>query len=772
MSDAPADPPRDPESAGLSATDRDALAFHAAYPPGKLSLSPTKPMATQRDLALAYSPGVAAPVRAIAENPEAVYDYTSKGNMVAVVSNGTAILGLGDLGPAASKPVMEGKAVLFKRFADIDAFDLEISFKDPEKFIECVAGFGDSFGGINLEDVRSPECFEIEAALRERLDIPVFHDDQHGTAIIAAAGLINALHLTGRKFEDVRLVLVGAGAAGLSVLELVKSLGVKDENVTIVDVKGVVHLGREDLHERVRRHARQTERRTLADAMVDADVMLGLSAGGIVSKEMVRSMSADPIIFAMANPTPEIMPDEVKSVRSDAVIATGRSDFPNQVNNVLGFPYIFRGALDVRAKTINEEMKLAAARALAELARQDVPDEVSRAYKADRLSFGRDYIIPAPFDPRLISWVPAYVAQAAVDSGVARKPIESEARYRATLARRLDPTASLQQYVTSVIRGEDRRIVFAEGEEPRVIRAAHAFQSQGLGRAVLVAREQVARANMKELGLEDVDFEIRNARLSDDNPDYVDFLYERLQRRGFLRRDVQRLVNNDRNVFSACMLRFGHADGLVSGVTRHFNNTLSDIRLVLDEQAGGRMIGLSVALARGRTLVIADTNVAEFPDAPALADIAEGAAKAARKLGLSPRAAFLSYSTFGNPPGVRTEKVQEAVEILTARGADFEFDGEMAADIALDPDHHRLYPFSRLSGPANVLIMPAVHSASIATRLLKAAGGATVIEGLLVGLERSVQIARLTSSVADIVNLAGMAAFDLSQRGDELETQT
>lgn len=751
------------ENEKISSTDADALDFHRASPPGKVAMIPTKPMATQRDLALAYSPGVAAPVRAIADNPDAIYDYTSKGNTVAVVSNGTAILGLGNLGAAASKPVMEGKAVLFKRFADIDGFDLEINYTDPDKFVDCVAGFGDSFGGINLEDIKSPECFEIEARLREKLDIPVFHDDQHGTAIIAAAGLINACHLTHRKFEDLKLVLCGAGAAGLSVLELVKSLGVQHDNVTVVDVNGVVHTGRNDLHDRLARHARETDLRTLKEAMVDADVFLGLSAGGIVNQDMVKSMAADPIIFAMANPTPEIMPDEVRAARSDAIVATGRSDFPNQVNNVLGFPYIFRGALDVRARTINEEMKLAAARALADLARQDVPDEVSTANKTDGgLRFGRDYIIPSPFDPRLISFVPPYVARAAIETGVARIPIEDEEKYRQSLARRLDPTAALQQRVTQSISGSNKRIVFAEGEEPSVIRAAFAFQSQGLGQAVLVAREEVAKANMRSLGLPDDVLEIQNARLSDRNADYADWLYKRLQRQGYLRRDVQRLVNNDRNVFSACMLKFEDADGMVTGVTRHFTNTMSDIRLVLDPAPGGRVIGLTVALARGKMLVIADTNVTEFPDSDGLAEIAVGAAHAARRLGLDPRVAFMSYSTFGNPPGERTTKVQSAVSRLDQLDLDFEYEGEMAVDIALDPHHRDRYPFSRLSDAANVLVMPAVHSASIAARLLKAAGGATVIEGLLIGLEKSVQVARVGSNVSDIVNLAGLAAYDLN----------
>ncbi len=742
--------------------DADALDFHMRPVPGKLGVAPTKPMATQRDLALAYSPGVAAPVLAIAENPEAVYDYTSKGNMVAVVSNGTAILGLGNLGPAASKPVMEGKAVLFKRFADIDAVDVEVDYTDPDKFIDCVRGFGSTFGGINLEDIKAPECFEIETRLREELDIPVFHDDQHGTAIIAAAGLINACDLTGRRFEDLKVVLCGAGAAGLSVLELIERMGVKPENTTVVDIEGVVYTGRPGGHERLMKHAVDTDKRTLADAAKGADVLLGLSAAGVFTKEIVKSLAPDPIIFAMANPTPEITPEEVREVRNDVIMATGRSDYPNQVNNVLGFPYIFRGALDVRARTINEEMKIAAARALAALAREDVPDEVARAYRVDRLQYGRDYIIPTPFDPRLISWVPPFVAQAAIDTGVARRPIPENESYKQVLARRLDPTAALQQRIASSIRAEQKTIVFAEGEEPAVIRAAYAFQTQGLGKPILVAREDVVVANMKELGIPAGTLEVCNARLSEHNAEYSDYLYERLQRKGYLRRDVQRRVNNDRNVFSACMLKMGHADGMVTGVTRHSNVVMNDVELVLDPVAGSRTVGVTAAVTRGRTLIIGDVSVTEFPDAQALSEIAIATAHAARRLGLTPHVAFLSYSSFGNPPGERSEKMQHAVRILDELGVDFEYEGELAADVALDPEHHQLYPFSRLSEPANVLIMPAVHSASIAVRLLKAAGGATVIGPMLVGLEKPVQIARLGASVSDIVNLAGIAAYDLN----------
>ncbi|MEN0654130.1 MULTISPECIES: NADP-dependent malic enzyme [Hyphobacterium] len=746
----------------LTPFEQDALDFHRLPTPGKLSLAPTKPMATQRDLSLAYSPGVAVPVKAIAENPDAAYDYTSKGNMVAVVSNGTAILGLGNLGAMASKPVMEGKAVLFKRFADIDAFDIEVNYTDPDQFVECVAGFGATFGGINLEDIKSPECFDIERRLREMLDIPVFHDDQHGTAIIAAAGLINACEISGKKLSDLNVVLVGAGAAGLSVIELLQSMGVDKDKTVVVDKDGVVHTGRNDLFPRLRDQAVKTQMRTLEEAVRGADCLIGLSAAGVVTQSMVRSMAPDPIIFAMANPTPEILPELIKEVRGDAIVATGRSDYPNQVNNVLGFPYIFRGALDVRARTINEEMKIACARALADLAREDVPDEVSDAYTGSRLQFGPEYIIPTPFDPRLISRVPPYVAKAAVESGVARIVPQDTESYRQSLARRVDPTAALQQRVASVLRGAQKTIVFAEGEAPSVIRAAHAFQTQGLGKAILVAREDIAEANMKELGLPTGELEIVNARLSDFNYDYAKFLYERLQRKGYLKRDVQRLVNTNRNVFSACMVKLGHADGMITGVTRHTNVAMNDIRLVIDPVAGGRVVGINTAISRGRTLLIGDVLEAEFPTSAELADIAVEMAATARRFGLTPRVAFLSYSSFGNPPGERTEKMAGAVRILDARGVDFEYEGEMAADVALNPDHHELYPFSRLTEPANVLVMPAVHSASIATRLLKAAGAATVIGPVIVGLEKPVQIARLGSSVSDIVNLAGLAAFDPS----------
>ena len=756
--------PRPPKKRFI--TDEQALRFHAEPTPGKLALQPTKPMATQRDLSLAYSPGVAVPVEAIAANPETVYDYTSKGNMVAVISNGTAILGLGNLGAMASKPVMEGKSVLFKRFADIDSFDIEVEEEDAQAFIECVKRFGNTFGGINLEDIGSPECFIIEQELRDLLDIPVFHDDQHGTAIIATAGLINACHLTGRKFEDIKLVLSGAGAAGLSVLNLVKRLGVKDENAIVIDSRGVIYRGRKEYMDQWKApHAVETDKRTLAEAMEGADVFFGLSVAGIVTKEMVKSMAPNPIIFAMANPDPEILPEDIKAVRDDAIIATGRSDYPNQVNNVLGFPYIFRGALDVRARNVNEEMKLACAHALADLARQDVPEEVAAAYHGNRPKYGPEYIIPAPFDPRLISEIPPYVAQAAMDTGQARKPIEDMEAYKKSLARRQDPTAAILQGISASVQEEPKTIVFAEGEEPAVIRAAQAFQQRGLGKAILIGREKPIYDNMKLLGVENPEsLTVLNARLFDRNAEFTEYLYSRLQRKGFLRRDAQRLVNNDRNVFSALLLHHGLADGMVSGVTRSYDVVLRDVRLVLDHRPEERTMGVSVVVNKGKTLFIADTNVTELPDAWDLANIAESTARFAREFGFEPRVAFLSYSTFGNPVGERMEKVREAVKILDDREVDFEYEGDIAADVALDPMHMLTYPFSRLTDSANVLVMPAIHSASIATKLLDSVGGATVLGPFLTGLEKPVQICSLGATASDIVQMATLAAFAPSHR--------
>jgi malate dehydrogenase (oxaloacetate-decarboxylating)(NADP+) len=746
-------------------TDQEALDFHEFPTPGKLSVTPSKPMATQRDLSLAYSPGVAVPVLAIAKDPDTAYDYTAKGNLVAVISNGTAILGLGNLGALASKPVMEGKSVLFKRFADIDSIDIEVTTTDPDELITVVKNIAVTFGGINLEDIKSPECFIIESRLKELCDIPVFHDDQHGTAIIAAAGLINACEITGRDIRDIKVVVSGAGAAGLSCISLIKTLGARHENVIVCDREGVVYRGREKGMDQFKSaHAVDTPLRTLEEAMVGADCFLGLSAKGAVSKAMVASMAPNPIIFAMANPDPEISPEDIMSVRQDAIIATGRSDYANQVNNVLGFPYVFRGALDVRARTINEEMKLAAAKALANLAREDVPDEVMAAYHGRQLKFGPGYIIPTPFDPRLIAAIPPAVAQAAMDTGVARRPIADMDDYKDRLAQRLDPTASLQQRLQEAVRAKPKTIVFAEGEDPAVIRAAYQYEQLEMGHAILIGREEQVRRNMGLVGVPaDAKVEVFNARLSDRNADYTDYLYKRLQRHGYLMRDCQRLVNQDRNVFGSCMVALGDADGLVTGTTRTTDQALGEVMLAIDALPRTRPIGMSILIAKGRTLFVADTSVTEMPGAEDLAQIAIQAAGAARRMGFTPRVAFVAFSTFGRPMGERSQKCRDAVAILDRmEDIDFEYEGEMSVDVALSSDSKRLYPFSRLSEPANVLVMPAIHSARISTELVETLGGATVVGPLLVGLRKSVQICGLSAPVSEIVTLATLAAYDVN----------
>ncbi|WP_153771650.1 NADP-dependent malic enzyme [Labrenzia sp. CE80] len=749
----------------VSFTDQEALQFHQEGRPGKLEVTPTKPMATQRDLSLAYSPGVAVPVQAIADDPSRAFDYTTRGNLVAVISNGTAILGMGNLGALASKPVMEGKAVLFKRFADVDSIDLEVDTEEVEDFINSVRYLGPSFGGINLEDIKAPDCFIIEQRLRELMDIPVFHDDQHGTAIIAAAGMINALHLTGRDMKTVKVVCNGAGAAGIACIELIKAMGVPHENVILCDTKGVIYKGRaEGMNQWKSAHAVESEARSLYDALKGADVFLGVSVKGALTHDMLRAMAPNPIIFAMANPDPEITPEEAAEVRDDAIVATGRSDYPNQVNNVLGFPYIFRGALDVQATTINDEMKVACAQALAELAREEVPDEVAAAYRGNRPKFGPEYIIPVPFDPRLISSIPPAVAQAAMDSGVARRPIVDMEVYKQQLSARRDPVAGTLQRIFSKVRQMPKRVVFAEGEEEPVIRAAVSFVNQGLGQAILIGREDEVKSVALAAGV-DINrpgIVIQNARLSNRNSDYAQFLFGRLQRKGYLLRDCQRMVNNDRNYWGAIMVARGDADAMVTGLTRNYSVALDTVRACIDTKPGHRVIGVSLALARGRTVLIADTAVIDMPTSEELADIAEEAAHVARKLGYEPRVAMLAYSTFGHPKGERSEKVQEAVKILDRRRVDFEYDGEMAADIALNMDKMASYPFCRLTGPANVLVMPAFHSASISTKMLQELGGSTVIGPLLVGLDKPVQIVPMGAKDSDIVNMAAIAAFNVT----------
>ncbi|MCW1431842.1 NADP-dependent malic enzyme [Novosphingobium sp. JCM 18896] len=743
-------------------TEREALFYHKTIRPGKIEIIASKPMATQRDLSLAYSPGVAVPVQAIADDPATAYDYTAKGNLVAVISNGTAILGMGNLGALASKPVMEGKAVLFKRFADVDSIDIELASENVEALIEAIAMMEPSFGGINLEDIKAPECFIIEQTLRERMKIPVMHDDQHGTAIIAAAGLVNACFITGRKFEDVKVVVNGAGASALACTALIKSMGVRHENVTVCDTKGVIYKGREGIDQFKSAHAIDTDKRTLAEAIKGADIFLGLSAKGAVTQDMVKTMADEPIIFAMANPDPEITPPDAKAVRPDAIVATGRSDYPNQVNNVLGFPFIFRGALDVRATAINEEMKIAAARAIAELARQQVPEEVAAAYGQNH-QFGRDYIIPAPFDPRLMEVVSSAVAKAAMDSGVAQLPIEDFDAYRHSLKARLNPTTSVLTNVYAQARANPKRVVFAEAEEDVVLRAAIQFRDFEYGTPVLVGRTQAVTDKLLELGISNPEsFEIHNSATSPHVPAMVDYLYQRLQRRGFMERDVKRMVNQDRNVFASLLVALGHGDAMISGVTRPFSQSIKEVRQVLDPKPGALPFGIHLTIAKNNTVFIADTTINERPSAEDLAHIAIETAAVARRLGHEPRVAFLSFSTFGNPAGRWLDNIRDAVALLDARDPGFEYEGDLAPDAALNPNIMKNYPFSRLSAPANVLVMPGLQSANISAKLLRELGGNTTIGPMLIGMEKPVQIAPMTAIAPDVLTLAVLAAAGIT----------
>ncbi len=739
-------------------TTREALFYHETIRPGKIEIIASKPMATQRDLSLAYSPGVAAPVEAIAENPQLAAKYTARSNLVAVISNGTAILGLGNLGALASKPVMEGKAVLFKRFADVDSIDIELDTEDPDKFIEAVALMEPTFGGINLEDIAAPECFIIEQALRERMNIPVMHDDQHGTAIIAAAGLINAAHITGRNLKDCRMVVNGAGASALACTALIKAMGIPHENVIVCDRSGPIYPGRDNVDQWKSAHAVPTEARSLEEALVGADIFLGLSAAGALKPEWVANMAEQPIIFAMANPTPEIMPDDAKAVKPDAIIATGRSDFPNQVNNVLGFPFIFRGALDVQATAINEEMKIAAAHAIAGLAREQVPEEVAAAYGVKH-KFGPEYIIPAPFDPRLMEVVSCAVAKAAMDSGVAQAPIEDFEKYAHQLKARLNPTTSVLTRVYEEAKAHPKRVVFAEAEDDVVLRAAIQFRDFGYGTPILVGRTKAVVDRLHMLGVSDPgSFEIQNSADSVHVPEMVDFLYNRLQRRGHTERDVRRMVNQDRNVFASLLVALGHGDAMISGLTRPFAQTMKEVSLVLDPKPGQIPFGIHLMIGKNYTVFLADTTINERPTAEDLAHIAKETAAVARRLGHEPRVAFLSYSTFGNPSGRWLENIRGAVSLLDAEQPNFEYEGEMAPDAALNPKVMELYPFSRLSAPANVLIMPGLQSANLSAKLLRELGGAPTIGPMLIGMEKPVQIAPMTAIAPDVLTLAVLAA--------------
>ena len=742
-------------------SDKEALEFHLNNKSGKIEIISSKPMTTKRDLALAYSPGVAAPVKAISENPDLAYDYTTKGNLVAVISNGSAILGLGNLGAIASKPVMEGKAVLFKRFADIDSIDLEIDSNDTDEIIKSIKNFSKSFGGINLEDIAAPDCFVIEEKLKEILDIPVFHDDQHGTAIITSAALLNALDIAKKDIKKIKMVINGAGASAMACSNLFKKFGVPEKNITMLDRKGVIYKGRDNLNKWKSSHAIKTKDRTLKDAIKNADVFLGLSSAGSLKKEMVKLMAKNPIIFACANPDPEITPEEVESVREDAIMATGRSDYPNQVNNLIGFPYIFRGALDVRAKIINEEMKIAAANAIASLARERVPDEVVAAMGGERPTYGRDYIIPSTFDPRLISVIPVAVAKAAIKSGVARKKIENFDIYSEQLKQRLDPSVTIMQGINNQIKKTNKKVVFADGEDENNLKAAIAFKNSGLGTPIIVAKEEIIKKKLKEIGYsENFDIKIMNSKNKVLREKYVKFLFNKLQRKeGLLERDCDKMIRNDRVIWASCMVECGDADAMVTGNTRRYSSSLKKISKVVDSRPGEIMFGLNMVVNKGKTVFIADTTVHEYPSSKQLAEIAKSSARVVRLFGFDPKIAFLSHSTFGTPLTSRTKHIRDAVEILKEMKVDFKFDGDMQPDVALNEEYKELYPFSDIVGKANVLIMPGQHSAAISYKIMKTLGGAKVIGPLLIGLGRAIEIAPLRSSTSDILNLASVAAY-------------
>ena len=741
-------------------SDKEALDFHIKGKSGKIEINSSKPLTTKRDLSLAYSPGVAAPVKQIAKNPDLAYDYTSKGNLVAVISNGSAILGLGNLGALASKPVMEGKSVLFKRFADIDSIDIEIDNNDPNAIIETIKNIGGTFGGINLEDIAAPDCFIIEQKLKELLNIPIFHDDQHGTAIITTAALINALDISKKKIEKVKIVVNGAGASAQACANLFKSSGVKSENIIMCDSKGVIYKGRKNVDQFKSAHAIDTKLRTLDDAIKGADVFLGLSAKDVVSKNMVNSMAKNPIIFACANPDPEIKPELIKETRSDAIIATGRSDYPNQVNNLIGFPYIFRGALDVRAKEINEEMKVAAAKAIALLARENVPDEVAAAYGGDRPRYGKDYIIPSTFDPRLISIIPAAVADAAMRSGVARKEIKDLEIYKDQLTNRLDPTMSLMQGINAKVRKNPKRVIFAEGEDENMLKAAIEFGRNKLGTPILIGTEKRIKEQLKNIGLdENYSIEIVNSTDKIKRDKYVKHLYKKLQREGQLERDVDRLVRNDRIAWGASMIACKDADAMVTGNIRHYAASIEKLKKVTEPRPGEEIFGMTMITLKGKTILVADTNVQDFPSPERLVKVSKSCVRVARLFGFDPKVAFLSHSTFGKPISKNTKHVRDAIDLLKKEKVDFDFDGEMQPDVALNPIYQEIYPFSKIVGNANILIMPALHSAAISTKLMKVFGGGKLIGPLLIGLGSPIEVAPLRASTSEILNLASIAAY-------------
>ncbi len=744
----------------MSSRRQEALDYHAQGRPGKIQVTATKPFKDQRDLSLAYTPGVAEPCLEIAKRPEDAYLYTAKGNLVAVVSNGTAVLGLGNIGALAGKPVMEGKGILFKAFADIDVFDLEVGSENPDDVIRFCQLLEPTVGGINLEDIRSPDCFYIEQRLRETLGIPVFHDDQHGTAIISGAALLNALDVVKKDIDKIRVVFSGAGAAAIATADHYVKLGVKRDHIVMCDQKGVIHTGRQDLDQYKGRFASETKARVITDALKGADVFVGLSVGGIITGEMLAEMAKKPIIFALANPNPEIMPDDAKRARPDAIVATGRSDFPNQVNNVLGFPFIFRGALDARAKKINDEMEMAATRALAQLAKEEVPESVTRAYGGDTLKFGPDYIIPKPFDPRVLLWVAPAVAWAAVASGIAGRIIDVE-EYRAELEARLGPARQVMRGLITRAQQDPPSIVFPEGDDPRIVRAARILADEGIARPILLGDLDAIRHQADDASLTLEDIELLDPHTAPDREQFAAELWQRRQRRGMTRREAQTQVL-DPIYYGLLMLRAGRADALVAGEEIEYPDSIRPALEVIGVEPGRKHVsGIYMMIFRQQTFFFADTTVNIEPDAETLAEIATATANFVRRLGVEPRVAMLSFSNFGSVKHPQARKVQQAVSLLHERVPDLQVDGEMQADTAVvERILTRVYPFAKLRGPANVLIFPDLNAANIAYKLLARLGDAQAIGPILVGMDRPVHVLQRLSEVTDIVNMAVIAAVD------------
>ncbi|WP_298038311.1 NADP-dependent malic enzyme [uncultured Desulfuromonas sp.] len=745
---------------------QDALDYHSKGRKGKIEVITTKPCATSRDLSLAYSPGVAEPCLEIEKNPNDAYKYTAKGNLVAVVSNGTAVLGLGDIGALAGKPVMEGKGVLFKSFADVDVFDIELDTKDSDELIRTVKLLEPTFGGINLEDIKGPECFYIEEELQKIMSIPVFHDDQHGTAIISAAGMLNALEIIGKKVEEAKIVVNGAGAAGIACANLAITMGIDKNNVILCDTKGVIYKGRTaGMNEYKERLAAETDARTLEDAMVDADIFFGVSAKGALTPEMLKTMAKDPIVFAMANPDPEITPPDAKAVREDVIIGTGRSDYNNQVNNVLCFPFLFRGALDTHASAINDEMKLACVKALAELAKEDVPDSVRKAYAGEEIKFGREYLIPKPFDPRVLLHVAPAVAQAAMDSGVARRPIEDMDKYRERLEAMQGRSKEIMRTLINKAKAAPKRVVFPEGEEEKVLRACQVLVDEGIAKPVLLGNEEEIRARIKFLNLDLDDIDIIDPMNSTKRAEYIDAFFEMRQRKGATRAEAKRLIRKNRNYYGAMMVHRGDGDALLSGVDHHYPETIRPALEIIGKKEGlSKVHGAYMMVTKKNVTFFADTTVTIEPTAEELAETAILTAEKATHFEIEPRVAMLSFSNFGSALHPLTLKVKRATALVNEWAPDLVVDGEMQANVALDPDlMEKQYPFSKLKGNANVFVFPDLQSGNISYKLLNKLGGAESVGPILMGMKKPVHVLQRGDDVADIVNMAAVAVVDAQE---------